>query len=308
MAPADDAPLTKASDWRRLPEAGTVLGIRFVVALATVCGRTITSGFLWILAWYYALASSRARRASRAYLVRIGEPTTLVAIARHVHMFARVSVDRLFFLRGRTASFVVETHGDELLADLNARGQGAILLGSHLGSFEAMRAAGKNEGLRLSVVVDARSAERLGRVIRELDPDAHVSVIPVDPDGISTALRVRDAIKRGELVGILADRRAEEADRNVTVDFLGATAAFPVGPYLVAHTLRCPVFQVFGLFSTPNRYDLFCEPFADAVRLERDDREGSLRTYAQRYAARLEHFAKRAPYNWFNFYDFWSEW
>jgi hypothetical protein len=26
----------------------------------------------------------------------------------------------------------------------------------------------------------------------------------------------------------------------------------------------------------------------------------------RRYAARLEHHARQAPYNWFNFYDFWE--
>jgi len=26
----------------------------------------------------------------------------------------------------------------------------------------------------------------------------------------------------------------------------------------------------------------------------------------QRYVARLEHYARLAPYNWFNFYSFWD--
>jgi predicted LPLAT superfamily acyltransferase len=154
------------------------------------------------------------------------------------------------------------------------------------------------------VVVDSRSAERLGRVLREASNDSNLSVIPVDPDGMATALRVRDAIQRGELVGILADRVMDR--RNVTVDFLGAPAELPAGPYILAHTLKCPVFLVCGLFSEPNRYDLYCEPFSDAVRLDRKAREESLRKYAQQYADRLEHYARRAPYNWFNFYDFWA--
>ena len=310
MAPPSDDGLTRGSDWRRLPEVGTVLGIRFLVALATLFGRTAASAFLWLLAAYYALVSSRARRASKAYLARVGEPATLGAVVRHLHTFARVSLDRLFFLRGRLEPFVIETHGDEHLAALARERQGAILLGSHLGSFEAMRAAGRSEGLRLSIVVDARSAERVAHVVRELSPDAHLTVIPVDPDGIATALRIRQAVSRGELVGILADRRTSADERNIVVEVLGAPAPLPTGPFLVAHALRCPVYQVFGLFTAPDRYDLFCEPFADAVRLDRDEQHGrdaSLRAYAQRYADNLARQARRAPYNWFNFYDFWSE-
>lgn len=293
-------------DWRHLPEAGTILGIRFVVALATLMGRTVASGFLWVLALYYALLSARARRASREYLAKVGQAPSTANVVRHLHTFARVSLDRLFFLRGRFDSFEIALHGHEHMVALHESNRGALLLGSHVGSFEVMRAMSRKTGIRVSVVVDTRSAERLGRIIEELSPDANLTVIPVDPDGVSTALRVRDALRQGHLVGILGDRRSAEDPRNVEASVLGAQALLPAGPYLLAHTLRCPVYQVFGLFSAPNRYDLYCEPFAESVALARDDREGSLRGYAQRYADALSAAAKRAPYNWFNFYDFWS--
>src|SRR5258708_401606 len=32
-----------------------------------------------------------------------------------------------------------------------------------------------------------------------------------------------------------------------------------------------------------------------------------LREWTHRYAERLEHFCRLAPYNWFNFYDFWGK-
>jgi predicted LPLAT superfamily acyltransferase len=169
-----------------------------------------------------------------------------------------------------------------------------------------MRAVGPDQGMRLSIVVDKRSAERLGRILREISPSAAIGVIPVDPDGIATALLVRDAIRRGELVGILADRTVPEEQRNATVDFLGGRAELPVGPYMLAHALRCPVLTVFGLYSAPNRYSLFCEPFCDELTLDRAARDESLRAHAQRYAARLEEAVRRAPYNWFNFFDFWT--
>jgi predicted LPLAT superfamily acyltransferase len=31
-----------------------------------------------------------------------------------------------------------------------------------------------------------------------------------------------------------------------------------------------------------------------------------LRDLVERYAARVEHHCRTAPYNWFNFYDFWN--
>jgi predicted LPLAT superfamily acyltransferase len=81
--------------------------------------------------------------------------------------------------------------------------------------------------------------------------------------------------------------------------------ALPVGPYLLAAILRCPIYLTFGLFHEPNRYDLYCEPFAERVELPRAAREEAARGYVQRYADRLEHFCRLAPDNWFNFYDYW---
>ena len=48
------------------------------------------------------------------------------------------------------------------------------------------------------------------------------------------------------------------------------------------------------------------EPFADSVKLPRKSREEGAKAYAQQYANVLESFARRAPYNWFNFYEFWE--
>jgi predicted LPLAT superfamily acyltransferase len=292
--------------WRRAPEVGTALGIRFVVAVAKILGRTAATAFLWFLALYYVLASRRVRIHSRRYLSRIGQPPTFANVHRHVHTFARVTLDRLFFLRGELDQFRVTKHGDDKLLALTVRKQGALLLGSHLGSFEAMRAVGRDEGLKLSIVVDNRNAERLAGVLRELGND-DIDVIAVDPNGIGTALRIRDAIGRGELVGIMVDRALPRDERNVVVDFLGAPAPLPSGAFLLAHTLRCPVYQVFGLFHPPNHYDLHCEHFADRVELDRDARAEALARHAQRFADRLAEHARRAPYNWFNFFDFWQE-
>jgi predicted LPLAT superfamily acyltransferase len=107
------------------------------------------------------------------------------------------------------------------------------------------------------------------------------------------------------MLAILGDRVGLN-DKHVAVTFLGHTALFPTGPFLLAAALKCPVYLVFGLYSEPNRYDLYCEPFLDKVELPRSSRQRALQEVTQRFAERLEHYAKRAPYNWFNFYDFWQ--
>ena len=62
----------------------------------------------------------------------------------------------------------------------------------------------------------------------------------------------------------------------------------------------------FGLYRGGRRYEIHLERFADAVTLDRRDREASVRPWVERYARRLEHHCRAAPYNWFNFYDYWA--
>jgi predicted LPLAT superfamily acyltransferase len=71
--------------------------------------------------------------------------------------------------------------------------------------------------------------------------------------------------------------------------------------------LKCPVYLTFGLYRDPDTYELHCEPFADRIELPRKERQAALARYAQKYAERLESYVKRAPDNWFNFYDFWRK-
>jgi predicted LPLAT superfamily acyltransferase len=86
--------------------------------------------------------------------------------------------------------------------------------------------------------------------------------------------------------------------------FLGRTAAFPIGPYVMAAVLGCPLVAMFAT-RAGEHYDVHFEPLRDKVVLPRRERAQALGELAGAYAARLEHHARRAPLEWFNFYDFW---
>ena len=301
--------MKKQPAWRRAPEVGTAWGLRFIVFLLRTFGRAAASAFLWFVCLYYALTHPGRRLASRNYLARVGQPTTLRAVIAHFWFFARTSMDRYLFLTERIDEFEVHQHGhDNIVTALeNGKGKGALLIGSHVGSFEAMRAVARRSAVPLTVVVDWRTAQRMNAVLAEVSPNLNVRLIGLDSADATSMLAVKACIDRGELVAMLADRLPERDDRSVKVDFLGGQARFPSGPFLLAHLLNCPVYLVFALFTEPNRYDVHCELFADAIRLPRATREESVRAYAQKYASRIEHYVREAPQNWFNFYDFWSD-
>lgn len=290
--------------WKSSAERGTVLGIRFVLWLATAFGRGPARLFVRILALYYTLASGTVRRTTRDFLRRVGEEPTFGRVHTQILRFSQVTLDALFFVRGKLSYFEITQNGTEHLMRLRRAKAGAILLGAHVGSMYAMRAKSGEANLPLYAVVYTKHAERINTVLREVSPESHAQLLQMG-EGIDFMLRIKELVEGGALVALLGDRVGSDG-RAVEVEFFGEKARFPAGPYILASMLKCPVYLTFGLYRDPCTYDLYCEPFAERIELPRKRRQEALQEYAQRYASRLEHFVRKAPDNWFNFFDFWE--
>jgi predicted LPLAT superfamily acyltransferase len=295
------------SPWLTTREKGSVLGLRLAIFLGTVGGRRLAHMVMRIVALYFALAHRSVRWASRTYFERLtGTPASFATVYRHVLRFAQVAADRFFLVRRRFDLFTFTETGKEHLQRLRERGSGALLLGAHLGSFEAMRALSTEARLPLSVVGYFRNARVFNKALEKFDPECNVRLIEVDPSSVTFVFQIKQCIDRGELVAILGDRVGLTGGC-VRARFLGEQARFASGVYSLAAVLRCPVYFTAGLYRAPNRYDLYCEPFAERVVLPRGERSAALERYAQQFADRLEHHCRLAPDNWFNFYDFWHQ-
>ncbi|MGI5860839.1 MAG: hypothetical protein ACOX6T_02150 [Myxococcales bacterium] len=291
--------------WMHVAEKGGVWGIRFVVWLATAFGRGAARLFLCFLALYYAVFHGNVRRASARYLQRLhGVPAGFAAVYRHVLTFARVTLDRLFFAAGKSKPFQISFHGEEHLRKLRDEKKGALLVLAHHGSFEAAHALSSERQLAINILGNFSNARMLNEALRKAGPGVNARLIDISSE-VDFVFKVQERIEAGELVATMGDRVGPDG-KQVAVDFLGHPAPFPTGPYLLAAALGCPVYLAFGIYSEPNRYDLYCEPFAERIVLPRATRAQALAEYVQIYARRLEHFCRLAPNNWFNFYDFWS--
>lgn len=294
------------AEWLSQRERGALFGMRLMFWMATVLGRGFARRFVSLIALWYFAFDRRARTASRQFLSRIhGRPVRWSEVFAHILRFSRVTIDRVFLLLDGHNAFQVKRTGHHYLDELARARRGAVLLGAHLGSFEAMRAGAQNTSLPLNIVGHFENARMINAFLSELNEDAAARVVHVGQDPVGFAMKVNERIESGELVAILADRVGLN-DKQIEVPFLGELARFPTGPFLLASLLKCPVYLVFGLYYEPNRYELFCEPFAERIELPRAQRQAALQAVVQRYAERLEHYARLAPDNWFNFFDFWK--
>ena len=295
-----------------------MLGLRITVACYRWFGRPLSLVLVHAIVAYFFLTGRAQRRASLAYLHRVASaPEGARALGRapgtwasflHFRAFALSIFDRLVLWFGRERDLSFEVIGREHYERLLTPTRGAIVVGAHLGSFDALRALADRDGRTVNVLMYTEHAPRINAVFRALSPDVQLRVIQVEPDSMGTALEIRSCIERGELVAMLGDR-VEPADRGRTrsVTLLGGRIAIPEAPYLLAGLLGCPLFFMVALREPGPRYRVHAEVLAERVELVRGERDKRIRELAAAYAGRLEHHLLQAPYQWFNFYDLWAE-
>ncbi|MCI4569164.1 acyltransferase [Lysobacter sp. CFH 32150] len=294
------------SGWKQRPEGGGRFALWLIRTIARCGGRVVGRLCLYPITLYFLLMRGPERRASRDYLQRVfGHRVGWFAVARHIHTFAATILDRVFLLSEQLRRFDVDLRGVDALHTQLDRG-GVLLFGSHLGSFEVLRVLARTRpDVKIRVLLDKGHNQAITELLDALNPEIAATVIDAGQDGPSIVLAIQQAVQEGALVALLVDR-AHPGEVGVPATFLGERAMFPAAPWLIASALRAPVVLAFGLYRGGKHYELTFEPFSDAISIARQDRPAVLGELVQRYAARLEHHTRSAPYNWFNFYDYWQ--
>jgi predicted LPLAT superfamily acyltransferase len=291
-------------EWRQQRERSNLAVLKLMVWISLTFGRRLGRWVLYGIAGYFTVFSPRAARASRTYLSRaLGRPATWRDRFRHVLSFASTIHDRVYLVNGRLELFDVEISGLEALHQAIEEQPGVLLVGAHLGSFEILRACGKKRGgLDIAMLMYEENARKINASLRAINPAAVDDIIPLGT--VNSMLAARDRLDAGHAVGILADR-VLGGEATVDQPFLGEAAPFPLGPWRMAAMLRRPVFFMTGLYLGGNRYRIHFEPLADFSDVESGQRAAAIEAAQARYADRLTHYCRLAPYNWFNFFDFW---
>ncbi len=301
------------SSWATTRERGALVLMRLMVVGLKLLSRPLTAPIVHGATLYFFVFDRRAREVSRDYLRRIARELPGIGLTpsrrcayRHFVAFAQAILDKLDAWSGRLDYAHVAFEDHEALRAAAASGRGRLVIGSHLGNMEVCRAlASLNRRVRLNVLVHTRHAAYFTRVLA-MAGASEVELLQVTDFSAATALALKERIDRGEWVVIAGDRVPVHGGRTVDVRFLGGIAPLPVGPYLLAALLACPVHLLFCLRRSGKNHVYF-EPFAERIAWQRSERDALLKREAQRFADRLAHYVGLEPLQWFNFYPFWRE-
>lgn len=282
--------------WQYKKERSTVFIMKFIRNSALFFGRPFVRTWLYPISLYYFLFTPKTKKQLANYFQQVlSRRPKWKDFLKLYFNFANVTLDRIYYLTNKLNYFSIKLHGVSAI-NINKK-QGMVLLGSHLGSFEAMKTLAQQNNMPLKVLMHIEHSQQMIKLLHEINPGAEQLIINmVDMDAL---LQVKEWVGQGGVVGILADRVYHE-DKVVSFDFLGRAADFALGPFRLIKLLNVPVMFCCGIYSGGNKYDIFFEKLSSVKQL-------SAHELLKEYVMILENYVRKYPYNWFNFYDYWQK-
>jgi predicted LPLAT superfamily acyltransferase len=297
--------------------------VKLILVLFRIFPVVLLRVIAYGVSFFYYLSSGRARTESRRYLERISaqrpgrKPLHPLA---HITAFSLTLIEKVEAWGGKVLFNRVCFQEDDIgeLIEGLEQGRGALLLTSHLGNIEFIRAlagfsrTGLSRNVPVTVLVDFSVSGYFNRMLRELNPESQIQAISVNEVGPETVVLLQDRIACGELVAIAGDRTsANTRNKYFHLPFLGREAPFAYGPFLLAALLEAPAYFVFALrqkdLSLSSRYNMHIHRVPVSFGCPRKERERRMEQLARLFAGRLEYYCMLCPYQWYNFYDFWAE-
>ena len=304
-----------ARHWATIGEAGALASLRIMVWIYRHLGRVVFSIVLFPVMLYFLVRRPIARRASQDFMARFasrypgrlpGKPGLWLSL-RHFLAFGEALLDKYIALVDMPTDIDMEPAERELVYSVVESGRGILLVGSHFGNLEYSRGLSeRHPGLVINVLIYDQHAANFAQMLDSTGSSIRQNLIQVTELDLELALRLKAKVDQGEWLLIAGDRVPVGESGNVcSASFLGAPAGFPIGPYVLASLLRCPVYLM-HCYRKDDGYHLGMELFAEEIRAQRDGRHRTYRREVERFAAALERQVRCAPLQWFNFFDFWG--
>lgn len=316
-----------ASHWSGEKEKkGSLWQMRFVFFLYRILGFKGFRFFLHPVAFFFFLFSPSSRRISRDFQEKVarqkncGQKVSGLQIYRHFFSFSHALIEKLAAWAGdlHSSKLIEMTQDITSLKEALQKKQGAVILCSHLGNVEMLRALANNESgdyipeFQVQSVVDFSVTSNFNQLLKEVNPESMVKLINASSIGPDSIIYLRQRIEAGDLVVIAADRTARNnRQKNTELTFLGQEAAFPQGAFVLAILLEAPVYYMFGLrqqdlnYSSPYEFHVYRSKIQfDAARR---NRQQCINQATQEFAGYLENLCLEHPLQWYNFFDFWAK-
>jgi predicted LPLAT superfamily acyltransferase len=261
----------------------------------------------WVSTGYFIFHSSRRRASVELYRVIYpdrGIGYHFYCAWRQFHSFAATYADRLEF--DKKNGVVTSVRGAEGIIEAGRRGQGGIILISHVGSFEVAAYAFREQGFKHLIIMGEKEAKQVPRDQREAlaARGIHIQVATGQEASLLGGLEAIQFIRGGGFVSLAGDLVWTDPHSRVSVRLFGHDVSLSSGPHLLALVSGAPLFTLFTLRMKRGRHQIFISPPRFVKASSRSERNNALQASAQDYASALEEIVHRHPFQWFIFGPF----
>lgn len=291
-----------------------MLPLMLMLGFYRLGGRWLCRLVLYFIIMWYWLFSQTARQASLQYLTHLhrfaGNQSPFSTAPKlghsynHLMQFGESILDKIEGWLGHIPEQQLRLYGHEHFRQHYQKG--AVIVVSHFGNIELLRALKSEHRQKINVLVYQKHATKFNQFLKKLNAHADVNLVSVDELGVETALVLQEKLDQGEWIIVAADRVPVQSDRVQEVAFLGETALWPQGAWILASLLKAPVMAVF-CYRMQQHFDVHIHKIADQLNFPRKTRLQAMHATTADYVALLEQHCVRAPYQWFNFYHFWHK-
>lgn len=302
--------------WAQIKEAGYLSGLRFMVTVYQFLGRMMFNIVLVPVMAYFFITRGEARRASFDFLSKVRRcypdtfPKRPLAWLSFLHFisFGQSLLDKFIAWGPSPPEISMDPAEEQMLFKLIDSDKGVLIVGSHFGNIEYARGISlRHPDLIINVLMYDQHSEKFSGLLRNARNETTMNIIQVTSIDLELALSLKQRVERGEWVVISGDRVPVSNDSRVCkTRFFGESANFPVGPYVLANLLRCPVYLM-HCYRLSDNYHVNVELFAENFQTNRNHRQRDYEVGGQRFADSLEKYVAQYPLQWYNFFDFWSD-
>ena len=296
--------------------------------------------FLRIIAFpvgfFYFVFSKSARMASADFMEKAANfadnPKTAkklrspFAPLKNIISFALTLLEKIQIWSGRFPDKNLLLQNDDAveLTERLKNGKGVLVITSHLGNIEPLRGLTSfiktwvSREITITAVIDMEITENFSRMLKEVNPQYNFDIVNSREIGPHTSGLLEEKLAAGGVVAIAGDRTsANNIEKNLSIPFLGKEANFPQGVFYLAALMQAstqvPIYFVFALrrgdLSLSTKYDLFIHKnTVDYGQISsKKERFTASSELASSFAAYLETYCKKYPFQWYNFFDFWAK-
>ena len=216
----------------------------------------------------------------------------------HYFVFGQTLIDKVALKSGLQDRFNFAFDNYERFLEIINGDTGVVMIGAHVGSWEAGSVFFGDYGKKINVVMFDVEHQEIREVLEQESRRAGYKIIPVNEGSIEALLKIKIALNEGEYVCFNGDRHVDKATATEK-EFMGGKAHFPVGPFRIAAKCRVPVVFYYSVREKGGTYRFMFTEVKDFNR----DYDKLLDTYVKS----LEDTVRRYPRQWFNFYQFWND-